>query len=148
MSSKPRTTAKTWTNIGSVIPEGQSVYVIREDVKAKNLLFLGTEFGAFVSLNGGQTWTDFNLNMPTVAFHDLLIQPRDNDLIAATHGRGIWIMDDITGLRQAAQKLPTEDAALFETSKAGHTLAADPARRRDMGAAISSIRARTRPPAH
>jgi photosystem II stability/assembly factor-like uncharacterized protein len=110
---------KTWTNIGGTIPEGQSVYVIREDLKAKNLLFLGTEFGVFVSLNGGQTWTDFNLNAPTVAFHDLLIQPRDNDLLAATHGRGIWIMDDISGLRQAAQKLPAEDAALFESSKPG-----------------------------
>jgi photosystem II stability/assembly factor-like uncharacterized protein len=110
---------KTWTNIGDSIPDGQSVYVIREDLKAKNLLFLGTEFGVFVSLNGGQTWTDFNINAPTVAFHDLLIQPRDNDLLAATHGRGFWIMDDITGLRQAAQKLPAEDAALFESSKPG-----------------------------
>jgi photosystem II stability/assembly factor-like uncharacterized protein len=110
---------KTWTNIGGTIPDGQPVYVIREDLKAKNLLFLGTEFAAFVSLNGGQTWTNFNLNMPTVAFHDLLIHPRDNDLIAATHGRGLWIMDDITALRQAAMKTPDEDAVLYEVNKPG-----------------------------
>lgn len=110
---------KTWANIGGTIPDGQPVYVIREDLKAKNLLFLGTEFGAFVSLNAGQSWTNFNLDLPTVAVHDLLIQSRDGDLIAATHGRGIWIMDDVTGLRQAALKLPTDDAALFESSKPG-----------------------------
>ena len=50
----------------------------------------------FFSIDGGKRWTNLTLNMPTVAFHDLLIHPRDNDLIAATHGRGLWIMDDIS----------------------------------------------------
>ncbi|MCX6560436.1 MAG: hypothetical protein NTZ26_07960 [Candidatus Aminicenantes bacterium] len=110
---------KTWTAASAGIPDGQPVYVIREDLKAKNLLFLGTEFGAFVSRNGGQSWSSLNLNLPTVAVHDLLIHPRDNDLIAATHGRGFWILDDITGLRQATDAVLAQDAALFEGNKPG-----------------------------
>jgi hypothetical protein len=110
---------KTWKAITAGIPDGQPVYVIREDLKNKNLLFLGTEFGAYVSRNAGQSWTSLSLNMPTVAVHDLLIHPRDNDLIAATHGRGFWIMDDISGLRQATDSLLSQDAAILEPGKPG-----------------------------
>jgi photosystem II stability/assembly factor-like uncharacterized protein len=110
---------KTWTTITAGIPDGQPVYVIREDLKNKALLFLGTEFGAFVSRNAGQSWTSLSLNLPTVAVHDLLIHSRDNDLIAATHGRGFWIMDDISGLRQATDAVAAQEAALFEPGKAG-----------------------------
>ncbi len=108
---------KTWTNITSNIPDGQPVYVIREDLKNKNLLFAGTEFAVFFSINGGKSWTNLTLNMPTVAFHDLLIHPRDNDLIAATHGRGIWIMDDISGLQESSEKVLASEAFLFENSR-------------------------------
>ncbi len=110
---------KTWAAITAGIPDGQPVYVIREDLKAKNLLFLGTEFGAYFSRNGGQSWSPLRLNLPTVAVHDLLIHPRDNDLIAATHGRGIWILDDITGLRAATDAVLAQEAALFEAGKPG-----------------------------
>lgn len=110
---------KTWTAITAGIPDGQPVYVIREDLKAKNLLFLGTEFGAFFSRNGGRSWSPLRLNLPTVAVHDLLIHPRDHDLIAATHGRGIWILDDITGLRAATDAVLAQEAALFEVGKPG-----------------------------
>jgi len=108
---------KTWTDITANIPDGQPVYVIREDLKNKNLLFAGTEFGVFLSRDGGQSWSSFNLNMPTVACHDLFIHPRDNDLIAGTHGRGIWILDDITALRGATESVLGQDAALFEVGK-------------------------------
>jgi len=110
---------KTWTAISAGIPDGQSVYVIREDPVAKNLLFLGTEFGVFFSRDAGATWASLKLNMPTVAFHDLLIHPRDNDLIAATHGRGLWILDDITALRQATDGVLNQDAGLFTPAKPG-----------------------------
>jgi hypothetical protein len=110
---------KTWTNITNNIPEGQPVYVIREDLKNKNLLFLGTEFSAYFSRDGGATWGRLSLNMPTVAVHDLLIQSRDNDLIAATHGRGIWILDDITALRGATDKVLGQEACVFEPNKPG-----------------------------
>jgi photosystem II stability/assembly factor-like uncharacterized protein len=109
----------TWTNITSNLPDGHCVYVIREDLINKNLLFVGTEFSVFFSRDGGKTWYDLGLNMPTVAFHDLVIHPRDNDLIAGTHGRGIWILDDITALRGATDTILNQDAALFEVSKPG-----------------------------
>jgi len=108
---------KTWTSISNNLPDGQPVYVIREDLKNKNLLFLGTEFGVFFSRDGGKNWADLKLNAPTVAFHDLLIHPRDNDLIAATHGRGIWILDDISALQQAKDEVVSGDAFLFDSSR-------------------------------
>ena len=110
---------KTWTAISNGIPDGQPVYVIREDAKNKDLLYLGTEFGVFVSLDGGQNWKNFSRNLPTVAVHDLFVHPRDNDLIAATHGRGIWIMDDVSALRQATSKLLEKDYALLDPGKPG-----------------------------
>jgi photosystem II stability/assembly factor-like uncharacterized protein len=110
---------KTWTSIANGIPEGQPVYVIREDTVNKSLLFLGTEFAAFFSRDGGQSWASLSLNMPTVAFHDLLIQSRDNDLIAGTHGRGIWVLDDITALRRATDSVLGQDAFVFEPNRPG-----------------------------
>ncbi|MBN1271824.1 MAG: hypothetical protein JXB26_06080 [Candidatus Aminicenantes bacterium] len=110
---------KIWTSISDGLPQDGPVYVIREDLKNKNLLFVGTEFSVFFSLDGGKNWANLNLNMPTVAFHDLLIHPRENDLIAGTHGRGIWILDDISPLQQATEKVLSQEAHLFETSRPG-----------------------------
>jgi len=110
---------KTWTAIAAGIPGGHSVYVIREDPVNKNLLFLGTEFAVFFSRDAGATWASMNINLPTVAVHDLLIHPRDHDLIAATHGRGFWILDDITALRKATGDVVDQDAALFDPGKPG-----------------------------
>jgi photosystem II stability/assembly factor-like uncharacterized protein len=110
---------KTWTNIASNLPDGGPVYVIREDLKNKNLLFVGTEFAVFFSRDGGKNWTNLSLNMPTVAFHDLMIHPRDNDLIAGTHGRGIWILDDISPLQQVTEKILSAEAHLFENGRPG-----------------------------
>jgi photosystem II stability/assembly factor-like uncharacterized protein len=92
---------KTWT---SVIAPGSPVrgyaHVIKEDLVNPNLLFLGTEFGLWVSLDGGTQWSRYKGgDFPAVAVRDLAIHPRDNDLVIATHGRGIWIVDDITPLR-------------------------------------------------
>jgi hypothetical protein len=110
---------KTWTAASSGIPDGEPVYVVREDPVNKNLLFLGTEFGVYYSRDAGASWADFGLNLPTVAVHDLLIHPRDNDLIAATHGRGMWILDDITALRKATDQVVGQDAFLFEPGRPG-----------------------------
>lgn len=106
---------ESWTNITNNLPDGHPVYVIREDLKNHNLLFVGTEFAVFFSINGGGSWTRLNLNMPTVAFHDLVIHPRDNDLIAGTHGRGIWVLDDITPLQQVTEEVLNTNAHLFES---------------------------------
>ena len=80
----------TWQSISNNLPAVGNVNVIREDHKNKNLLFVGTEYGLYVSLNAGGEWKPFMTNLPTVRVDDLLIHPRDNDLIAGTHGRGIW----------------------------------------------------------
>ncbi len=105
---------KTWTNITSNLPPNHPVYVIREDLKNRELLFVGTEFAVFVSIDGGQSWIRLMNGMPTVAIHDLLIHPKDNDLIAGTHGRGVWICDDITPLQQLSEDCLSSEAYFFE----------------------------------
>ncbi len=105
---------KTWKKITNNIPDGHSMYVIREDLKNKNLLFAGSEFTCFVSLNGGKTWARLMNNMPTVAFRDLIIHSRDGDLVAGTHGRSIWILDDITPLQQLTDEILNSDGAIFD----------------------------------
>lgn len=91
-----------WTSITGNLPAGGSVQVIREHPRNPNLLFAGTEFGAFYSADAGRSWTQLKYNIPTVAVHDIVIHPRENDLIIGTHGRGIFIIDDITPLERFA----------------------------------------------
>ncbi len=108
----------TWTDISGNIPDGHSLYVIKEDIKNENLLFVGTEFACFATIDGGKNWHRFMNNMPTVAFHDLVIHPRDFDLIAGTHGRSIWIVDDLTPLQQLTPEVLSKDVHLFENRTA------------------------------
>lgn len=109
---------QSWINIGQSLPETEVVRVIREDLRNSNLLFIGTETGVFYSINGGEKWNRLMPNLPTVSVYDLKIHPRDNDLIAGTHGRSIWIMDDITPLQQLNEKILSEPAHLFEQREA------------------------------
>ena len=88
--------------------------MIREDPKNRSLLFLGTEYGFYVSLNGGQEWKRFMNGLPTVRIDDVLVHPRDNDLILGTHGRSLYVMDDITALQQMSDTTTASDAALFD----------------------------------
>ena len=106
---------KTWTRI--VGPE-QGVrgyaHVVREDLVRKDLLFVGTELGLWISVDGGATWAEFKgSDFPAVAVRDMQIQPRDGDLVLATHGRGIWIIDDLTPLRALSQQVLAQDAAFL-----------------------------------
>jgi photosystem II stability/assembly factor-like uncharacterized protein len=103
---------KTWTNVTGNLPSKGQVNVIREDLENPNLLFAGTEYGLYATLDGGKTWEPFQNGMPFVRVDDLLIHPRDRDLIVATHARSIWIMDDITPLEQLSAK--TDDVVLFD----------------------------------
>jgi photosystem II stability/assembly factor-like uncharacterized protein len=89
---------ETWRSIAGNLPAG-SVYVIKEDPKNQDLLYVGTELGLFVSNNRGANWTRWK-GMPTVAIYDLVVHPRDNDLILGTHGRSFIVMDDISPLQQ------------------------------------------------
>ena len=87
-------------------------HVVKEDLVAGNVLFLGTEFGLWISVDSGANWAAFKgNNFPAVAVRDIALQARDNDLVLGTHGRGIWIIDDITPLRQVNAALLAKDAA-------------------------------------
>jgi len=106
---------KTWTPLVTA-QELKGVrgyaHVIKEDLVQPNLLFLGTEFGLFVSIDGGKAWAQFKGGrFPSVAVRDLAIQPRENDLVLGTHGRGIWIIDDITPWRALTADLLKEEAS-------------------------------------
>jgi photosystem II stability/assembly factor-like uncharacterized protein len=108
---------RTFTSLAGNLPLG-SVKVITEDPKNPNLLYLGTEFGLFVSLDGGREWKRFQNGLPTVRVDDILVHPRDNDLVVGTHGRSIWIIDDITALQQFTPEVAGGDAFLFEVRPA------------------------------
>jgi photosystem II stability/assembly factor-like uncharacterized protein len=90
---------KTWTSIVTNLPVRGSVYTIAEDHIDPNLLFVGTEFGLFVTVNGAKTWTQIKNGLPTIAVRDLEIQRRENDLVLATFGRGYWILENYAILR-------------------------------------------------
>jgi photosystem II stability/assembly factor-like uncharacterized protein len=107
----------TWTSIAGNLPTG-NVNVIREDPRNPNLLYLGTEYALYISINGGKEWKRFMTGLPTVRIDDLLVHPRDNDLIVGTHGRSIWVLDDITPLQQMTEHVMTADAHLFDIRSA------------------------------
>jgi len=89
-------------------------HVIKEDTVNPNLLFLGTEFGLWISIDGGQRWAQYKgANFPAVAVDDLVVHPRTADLVLATHGRGIWIIDDITPLRSLSADIMSKEAAFL-----------------------------------
>ena len=105
---------ETWNNITSNLPKDYSVYVIKEDPINPNLLFVGTEESVYFSYDKGLSWEKLGSQLPTVAIHDLIIHPRDGDLIAGTHGRSIWILDDISPLRNLTADNKNK---LFDTRK-------------------------------
>lgn len=108
----------TWTRISSGIPDGHPIYVVREDPKNPDLLYAGSEFGAFVSADRGATWGELGVGLPTVAVHDLIIHPREGDVIVGTHGRSVWILDDVTPLQQLTAAVRSSDVHVFEQKTA------------------------------
>jgi photosystem II stability/assembly factor-like uncharacterized protein len=102
----------SWQSLATADLAGYA-HVIRQDPVDPDLLFLGTEFGLYVSIDGGAGWARFTGNLPQVAVRDIAIQPRENDLILATHGRGIYIVDDITPLRQLSAEVADADVFVF-----------------------------------
>ncbi len=111
---------KSWKDISSGLDPDNSLYVIREDRIDEDLLFVGSEVGVSFSYDRGEAWTPLMANMPTVAIHDLKIHPRDHDLVAGTHGRSIWIMDDISPLRDLDKKFLNKRISMASTRKATH----------------------------
>ncbi len=114
----------SWKNISNNLPERGSVYAIEEDHVDQNLLFCGTEFGVFFSPNGGQRWKALRNGLPTIAVRDIAIQKRENDLVLGTFGRGFYVLDDYSALRQIendtiqkTQILAVKDALQFEKNQ-------------------------------
>lgn len=104
---------KTWTNITSNLPDRHDVWTILQDHINGNLLFAGTEFGLFVSVDGGGRWVQMKGGMPVIQVRDMAIQKRENDLVLATFGRGFYILDDYSPLREITADALSQDAQLF-----------------------------------
>jgi hypothetical protein len=93
-----------------------STRVLREDARNSDLLYLGTEFACWASLNRGKTWTKLNNNLPTVAIHEIAVHPTAGEIVAATHGRSLWVLD-VSALRQMKADVMTKDMFLYEPNK-------------------------------
>lgn len=104
---------RTFSSIAAGLGDAGSVYVIREHHRNPDLLVVGAEYGVFVSIDGGESWTQLRNGIAPAPVHDIVIHPRDNDIVVGTHGRGIYVMDDITALEQLAAARGSV-AALFE----------------------------------
>jgi photosystem II stability/assembly factor-like uncharacterized protein len=103
---------KTWQNLGTADVKGYA-HVIREDLARPELLFLGTGWGLYLSIDSGKQWAQIKGDFPNVAVRDLSIHPREHDLLIATHGRGIWILDDLTALRALTPEVLAADARML-----------------------------------
>jgi hypothetical protein len=104
---------KNWRNITGNLPPVGSTRCLREDVDNPSLLYCGTEFNVFASIDRGETWTRINNNLPTVAIHEIAVHPTAGEIVAATHGRSLWILD-VTALRQMKPETVKEKARLYK----------------------------------
>lgn len=109
---RSRDKGRTWESIAGNLPARGQVHVVKEDPARAGLLYAGTEFGLFVSLDAGQSWNPMK-ELPTTPVKDLTIQSREGDLVIATFGRGFWILDDLTALREAKPEFLEQEAHLF-----------------------------------
>ncbi len=113
---RTRDGGKTWTEIVRGLPVGSDINTVKEDPERKGLLFAGSETNVWVSFDDGEAWQSLRLNMPATSIRDLVV--KDADLVVGTHGRGFWILDDISPLRQATPALASEPAHLFRPANA------------------------------
>jgi photosystem II stability/assembly factor-like uncharacterized protein len=118
---RTRDGGKSWQKITSGLPPGVYAHVVKEDSERRGLLFAGTERGIYISFNDGDAWQPLQLNMPVTSVRD--VEVHGDDLIAATHGRGFWIIDDIAVLRQLDDTVARADAFLFEPGEATSVIA-------------------------
>ncbi len=109
---------ETWVSITSDLPPERVLRTVREDLRNGSVLFLGAEIGLFYSMDGGEHWAELRGGMPTLAFNDLVIHPRENDVVLGTHGRGIWILDQINALQELTPEVMARPAHLFTVEPA------------------------------
>jgi len=105
---------QTWKSVSGNLPASGWVNSVRQDPVNRNLIYAPTEFGFYISLDDGATWVPFMPNLPHVRVDEVLVHPRDNDLILATHARGIWIMDDVSALQRLTAEEMAKDVVLFK----------------------------------
>ena len=108
----------TWRTITNGLPQNQYVHVVREDPLNPRVLYAGLEQGVWISLDRGAHWESLRLNMPSVAVHDMRIQPQQHDLLVATHGRGFWVLDDVGAIAGLAAAVAAKAPMLFPTRTA------------------------------
>ncbi|MDZ7742120.1 MAG: glycosyl hydrolase [Bacteroidota bacterium] len=124
---------KSWESIAGNLPENGTVHAIAQDFENKELLFVGTEFGIFFSIDGGKIWTQLKSGIPTIAVRDIALQERESDLVLATFGRGFYIMDNYSPLREISPEFlekeayifPVEDAMMFIQQRGKYGQGAD-----------------------
>lgn len=115
---KSTDTGRTWTSIKGNLPERGSVYAIAEDHVNPNLLFIGTEFGIYFTVDGGAKWVQMKSGLPTIAVRDIAVQKTENDLVLGTFGRGIYILDDYSLLRQVDRAMIDKGSVMFPVKDA------------------------------
>jgi len=120
---RTRDQGRSWQRITTGLPDGVYVHVIKEDSVRRGLLFAGTERGAFISFDDGDHWQPLQRNLPATSVRDFVVY--GNDLIVATHGRGFWVMDDISALRQVTGEVLQADAWLFRPADAVNVVPGD-----------------------
>jgi photosystem II stability/assembly factor-like uncharacterized protein len=108
----------TWASITGNLPSSGNVNVVKQDPRNSSVLYAGTEFGFYVSLDEGASWASFMTGLATVRIDDVVVHPRDGDLVLGTHGRGALVMDDITPLQQLTPEVLASDSHLFEPRNA------------------------------
>lgn len=113
-----RNRGRSWSSITDGIPDRHLVWRLVQDHERADLMFVGTEFGVFMTLNAGKSWEKFSAGMPTISIRDIQIQRRENDLVAASFGRGFFVMDDFSALRELSADALEQEATLFETRDA------------------------------
>jgi photosystem II stability/assembly factor-like uncharacterized protein len=108
----------SWTSIAANLPERGSIYTIAEDHENPNLLFVGTEFGVFFTVDGGKEWTALKSGLPTIAIRDIDIQKDEDDLVLASFGRGFYVLDDYSPLRQLSEEIIEKEAHIYTVKDA------------------------------
>src|SRR6185295_11717985 len=106
---------RTWTSLSGTLPPKGYIHTVREDPKNPSLVYVGTELGLFASWDGGLSFSPLHLkDLPAVAVHDVLVHPRENDLIVATHGRSLYVLDDATPVQAMTAEVAAKSAFLFD----------------------------------
>ena len=123
---------KTWQSIAGDLPKNNIVWVVKQDHKDENLLFAGTEYGVYFSYNKGRNWIKLGAGVPTISFRDIALHSRDDDLVGATFGRGFYVLDDYSSLRELGEAVDAKANMVFPVRKAWWYIPSEPMQAKGM----------------